>query len=412
MQKLTIRMIIYFLLLVAFRSFGQIDQFNYNREISGINNQWHKIVLPNDIFGKVSPNLSDIRIFGIISGDTIEAPFLLQLTAEKILRSEISFIQLNTSRSDKGYFFTFEVPSEEIINKIELDFEQLNFDWKATLEGSQNQLNWFAITEDYRILSIKNGLTDFNFTTLNIPDSKFRFYRILVKSEGQPNLTDAKIYNFKVTEGTFLNFKIKSSKVKEDRKSKTTIIDLKLEQPVPINRIKVNIKDTFDFYRPVNIKYLQDSVNTELGRKYNYRNLATGTLNSLEENEFSFSNTILQNLKIEIYNADNQPLTTGDIEIIGYVHELVIRFTEPADYYLVYGNNTANAPQYDIAKFINRIPLGIETLKLAYEENVEKTKKLGKAPLFENKTWLWIVLTAIILLLGYFCFKMMREKHN
>ena len=78
-MKLTIN-IFTFLLFVYSLSFAQTEQYNYKRELKGISEQWHKIILPDEIFGKTSQNLSDIRIFGIKENfDTIEAPYLLQL---------------------------------------------------------------------------------------------------------------------------------------------------------------------------------------------------------------------------------------------------------------------------------------------------------------------------------------------
>ncbi|MFT5337817.1 MAG: hypothetical protein ACI9YL_001829, partial [Luteibaculaceae bacterium] len=53
------------LLLDCSFSYGQVDDYNYKREIKGVQDQWHKIILPNDIFGKTEPDFSDIRIFGL-----------------------------------------------------------------------------------------------------------------------------------------------------------------------------------------------------------------------------------------------------------------------------------------------------------------------------------------------------------
>src|SRR5690554_1446043 len=99
-----------FLLCISFASFGQMNEYNYKIELKGISEPWHKIILPEDIFGKVSKDLSDIRLYGITaSNDTIEAPYILNITKEKIQQREITFRQLNTSFNDKGYYFTFEV---------------------------------------------------------------------------------------------------------------------------------------------------------------------------------------------------------------------------------------------------------------------------------------------------------------
>ncbi|MEM0934052.1 MAG: DUF3999 domain-containing protein, partial [Bacteroidota bacterium] len=160
------------LLLLAIYTYGQMDNYRYKRKLKGISEEWHTLVLPNDIFGKTSQNLSDIRIFGITKNkDTLEAPYLLQIAEDKRTMKNVPFNMLNTVNNAKGYYFTFEIPSEETINHIQLDFAQKNFDWTVVLEGSQNQKQWFTLVEDYRILSIKNDETDFQFTKLVLPST-------------------------------------------------------------------------------------------------------------------------------------------------------------------------------------------------------------------------------------------------
>lgn len=399
------------LLLACSYSYGQIEQYNYKRELKGITGNWHKVVLPDEIFGKVSSNLYDIRIFGITAyNDTIEAPYLLRLTTEIVSSNDISFKTVNASHNEKGYYFTFEIPTNEPINKIKLDFRQQNFDWRLKLEGSQNQQEWFTVIEDYRILSIKNELTDFQFTNIIFPNSMYRFFRLFIASKENPYLMVAEVSQYELIDGDYRFYPIKKSKINEDKQAKQTEIEIDLQLPVPVSHVKIGIKDTFDYYRPVTIKFLSDSFKTEQGWKYRFNTLTSGTLNSLEVNEFKFRSTILQKLKILIHNRDNQHLTIDTIELKGYLHELVGRFTEPATYFLTYGNSKAGKPQYDIDHFTDKIPKTMTTLILGTEQAIDKEEISETEPLFKNKAWLWTIMTVIILLLGWFSLKMIRKN--
>ena len=128
----------------------------------------------------------------------------------------------------------------ETINQIKLEFEQQNFDWQLKLEGSQNQQEWFTIVDDYRILSIKNGLTDFQFTKLNFPNSKYRFFRLLIDSKEKPDLKSVSITQQIITDGVFRNYLIRKTVIQENRQTKQTIIDIELQSPVPVSYIKIN----------------------------------------------------------------------------------------------------------------------------------------------------------------------------
>ena len=52
-MKLKARIGIIILLLCCSYSYGQMEQYNFKRELQGINNTWHKVILPEEIFEKV-----------------------------------------------------------------------------------------------------------------------------------------------------------------------------------------------------------------------------------------------------------------------------------------------------------------------------------------------------------------------
>ncbi len=409
-MRSSIKILTLLYLLSCSHAYGQMSDYDFKRELKGVSELWHRIVLPDDVYEKVSPNLHDIRVFGITkSNDTIEAPYLLHVADGQIPETQVAFKTLNVSHDDSGYYFTFEVPTTAPINQIKLDFKQQNFDWKVRLEGSQDQIEWFTIADDYRIVSIKNNFTDFQFTALDFAQSKFRYFRLLIKSNIQPDLIAANVIRNESTEGTFRDYPIESFGIKENTKDKQTEIDITLLSPVPISRLNIYVRDTIDYYRPVTIQYLADSFQTAKGWRYNYRTLTSGILKSLDQNEFRFSSTITERLKILIHNQDNSPLAIDTIKVQGYVHELIVRYTEEATYYLTYGKQDAQKPHYDIGRFTEKIPTSLAKLALGNEQAIEKADQQTLVPLFQNKAWLWAAMTVIILLLGWFSVKMMKS---
>ena len=410
-MKMTIKSYAWLLLLICSYSYGQLDKYSYKRELKGVSEQWHSMILPNNIFGNISQDLSDIRIYGITAAkDTLEAPYLLRMLKEEVTIKEIAFKTINTSHTDKGYFFTFEIPTKESINQINLGFKQKNFDWQVRLEGSQNQIEWFTVVEDDRILSIKNELTDFQFTKLSFPSSKYLYYRLFIESTVKPELIGATIEQSEVSEGNYRSYTVHKFIAKQNKQFKQTEIEIELQSPVPLSKINFIIADTFDYYRPFTIKYLVDSFKTEQGWKYNYNTLTSGTLNSISGNDVTFKSTTLQKMKIIIHNQDNQALTLNSIEVKGEAHEIVARFTEPATYYLTYGNIHAKKPHYDIERFIENIPKHLKAIEISKELAIEKKNSPVIDPLFQNKNWLWAIMIGMILLLGWFSLKMMKNK--
>ncbi|MGB3150039.1 MAG: DUF3999 family protein [Maribacter sp.] len=395
-------------LLLSTLCFGQLHSYDRKIPLSGITEQWHSVPLTNEIFADVRDNLADIRIYGITENDTLEAPYVLKISNAKGTLSKIDFKLINTSSNQNGFYFTYEVPTAKTLNQIRLDFKNKNFDWKVALEGSQNQQEWFTLLDDYRILSIKNNQTDYAFTHLNFPNAKYRYYRLLVHSNKQPELTGTSLYLDSIIPAEYQKYPVTNFKVTEENKN--TIIALDLKSRLPLSYLKLDVSDEIDYYRPIEIQYISDSVKTEKGWRYSYRTLTSGTLTSLEKNEFKFQSTLARRLRVIVRNFDNEPLTFSTAEIKGYAHHLVARFTKRANYYLAYGNQSVSSPIYDISNNGFKLPKNTSILKLGQTEIIPKTKGIQVTPLFENKWWLWSLMGIIILVLGGFTLKMMQDK--
>lgn len=398
-------------LLLSFMVSSQIEEYNYKRNIEKPTDTWHSLTLPNAVFSKVKPNLADFRIYGITAkNDTIEAPYILKTNKERIVNKDILFQTINKTKTEEGYFFTFKLNASESINFIKLNFENSNFDWKVNLEGSQNQSEWFTVLEDYRILAIKNTNTKFKYTNLSFPKTEYRYFRLFVKSKTKPNLISASISKREVTQGIYNRYDVVKTSFNQDKAEKTTVVNFELYSKVPVNTINIDVATKTDYYRPLKIEYLTDSIQTEKGWRYNYRNLKRSTLHSLEEKNFKFETAIAKKFRITIYNNDNQPLKINSVSAKGYKYGLVARFNETAYYALFYGNTSARKPIYDIAKFKENIPNNAALLNLEDEEIIEKEAIDKAKPLFENEYWLWGIMIAVILLLGGFTLKMMNKK--
>ncbi len=390
---------------------GQMQTYTHLSPLNGINNKWHKIILPNAIYSKISSDCSDIRIYGITSKkDTIEVPYLLQLTENKTQRVEKKFRLINQTSNKMGYYFTFESPEISEINEIKLAIQQPNFDWKLDVEGSNNQNEWFTIAKDNRIISLKNDHANYQFTNINFQNSKYQYYRILIKTALKPLLTKATLSINNSLAGNYRKQEIKNFSVKEDKNNKTTIINAHLNELSHICQLKINVSNKEDYYRPLTVEYLIDSIKTPKGWIFNYSNLVSGSLNSVENNDLKFDNTLVKKLRISIENKDNEPLKISSLEALGSTHEILVRFTQPANYYIVYGKRNDNFPQYDIGQFKEKIPVQLTPLSLGAAQKNKQEKASETEPLFVNKNLLWLIMVLIIALLGWFTLMMIKNK--
>jgi len=407
--KLNNYIIIFFLLLhSAFLN----AQYDYKREILGDLENWNSIQLPPDVLSVLQSDFDDLRIYGLnAAGDTLEVPYILRIAEQEIKQSKNPLSILNESIRDEVKYFTLMLEEESTINNLQLAFFNQNYDWKASLDGSNDGNEWFSILEDYRILSIHNNLTHYEFGTLNFTASKFHYFRLKIadfKTE-EPKLEWAELSLKTVENAKYLNYPIGSTRISINEKSKESIIELNLRQNLPLSFVHIEVKESTDYFRPIRFEKMYDSIPSENGYKYLYSEIGHSTLSSLNSDGFELSPTFVKHLKISIQNDDNRALNLGDIAIKGYQYSLLARMTDVTSPFLLYGNRLAIAPKYDLKQFESAIPNDAHALLLGDEQVMEQDNKDDSSGLFENIIWLWTIIIALILILGFFTLKIMRD---
>ncbi len=412
MQHMNKALLVWLLLVLSYSyCLAQPETYRYKRTISNAAEGWHSIPLPTDIFSRLSPNLADLRIWGITADkDTLEMPYLLKNTAGKVTLQEVPFRLINQSRNSKGYYYTLELAEALPLNQIVLKFGNRNFDWRVKLEGSHTQGEWFTVLEDYRILAIQNQHTDYSFTRLSFPTIQYQYLRLQINSNEKPVLMPFTLIKTEKQAGDYQTYSV-SFRQEELKKEKQTIIDIKLPQVVPLSSLALQLADTIDYYRPLTILYPADSTKTASGWQYHYRSLYSGTVSSLEKAQFSFNSTLTSRLRIVIDNRQNLPLKIAGTTVKGFRYSLATRLGAAQQYWLVYGKPTAAAPEYDIALFEDKIPATLSPLALEQEEILTENLP-AKSPLFSNKAWLWALMLILIGVMGWFTLKMLSTAQQ
>ena len=399
------------ILLLASISYGQIENYQYKREISGISQQWHTIKLPPTIFEHANNSLSDVRILGINeAGDLIEAPYIIEIVKDENILKEKTARLINQSKKTARNYLTLQLASEQTINLIKLDFRQQNFDWLLRLEASHNQQEWFTVLSSYRILSIKNTDTNYKYTKINFEDSKYKYYRISFISIRRPILLSAKTLKIEQNKGEYIKYTNFNSEFSENKIKKQSSIKLKFPGQRSIYSIKLFIDSPFDYYRHYSVYYISDSIETPDGYRYVKREYKSGIISSFEEQKIILNNLIEKEIEIVINNNDNEILKIDSVEIKASLYELTARFTQKANYYLVYGNSEISRPIYDIEQFTHTIPKKLGLISLGEEIHSPLSTTNSNWPYKVDIAWLWVVMGVIIIVLAWFSFNMMNKK--
>ncbi|RAW01634.1 DUF3999 family protein [Pseudochryseolinea flava] len=401
------------LLAVLFTFIGILchaqSSYHYARQIPAPTGKgWYGINLPSEIFKHIKSDYGDIRIFKVTKKDTTEIPYIIRIREASAEVNTIPVKQLNKSTRDGKLFITFELPKGETIDHIQFNFKEKNFDEMVTLEGSHDQKEWFTLAENERIAALdKNGM-QFNYNEVLVPSTNYRYLRATIS--GTPvTFVDASLTSTKLVTG-FHHHVAHRWKATDLKTARQSVVEIKFKYEEPINFINIDIEHSADFYRNYTLEVLIDSAKTDKGIRYYYNTLTTGYITSIKSNNINFELTKARQLKLTVFNEDNAPLEIKSISASRPEVTLASQLEPNQDYYLFYGDEFGTAPAYDIVHFEKNIPDTLPTLELQDEIALKQDVVETKTPLFQNPVWLWSIMGIMILVLGFFTMKMMKNK--
>jgi hypothetical protein len=394
--------------LGIFSSSYSQENFNFRRKLNAVDSGgWYSITLSPPFFKTSKQSFSDLRIYQFTEKDTLEAPYVLTIHERQVTEGTLELPAINQSKKGDKQYLTFELKKDQYVNYLDLEFDEENYDGSATLEGSTNQKEWFEIDEQ-RIISIQNSEMNFTSASLYFAKTNYRYLRVQLEIDKSLTFIKATFKNQVIDPGLLTEVPTIFNQML-DKPAKQSIININLPELQPIVQFNVETEEANDYYRSFRLERLMDSTQSPKGWEYFYESIAEGYLTSIDKNEFYFNYSLAKKLRLIISNADNAPIKIKAVSIYSPKVELIARLKGSDNTFLYYGNNNIGEPSYDLVVFKEKIPTTAPTISLMTEEKLTKEKEPVSA-LIENKIWLWVVMGAIMGLLGFFTLKMMKGK--
>jgi hypothetical protein len=412
MKKLLINAL---LLLSTFAS-GQTDSFRYKRAVPApVKAGFYSIPLSPSIVANCEEDLADLRLYSI-SKDTAEIPFLLRQKGDVVTEREVPFQRINDSRNEKCCsYLTLKFPEVQQLTRIRLEVEENNFDKTLSLEGSNNNKDWFTISERMRITRFRGNGQDYSYTTLNFSPSEYIYFRLKFDDDNNERITVTGAYAYvdKVQKGEYEELKVIGQEQRENKKEKISEVFLTLDAKYRINHLLIPVSSNEDYFRNINVYAAGDSISSPKGKTESWQLVGSSVINSVQSTTIAIGNIRAQRLRIDVMNHSNMPLMLGKISVHSQVVEMVAKISAASKLELHYGNSLASTAVYDLVHFTNKIPSDLPVLQTLKEELARPQQASAEAqPLFKQKYWLWIGMGIMILVIGYFALRMIKAEKD
>ncbi|MDQ3047507.1 MAG: DUF3999 family protein [Bacteroidota bacterium] len=402
-------------LFVSATSIAQLNTYSFKRKVHKVDKPgFYSIHLIPEITAKMKSGLHDVRLFSIDQGDTTEIPYLFEWIGDKKEIVAVPFERINDSYNQKCCsYVTLKFPAKQVINQVKLDVEEAEFDKRVMIEGSNDNKEWFTIKEHMRIVRFRNSAESFSYTNLDFESSEYSYYRLNFDDDGSKKITVSNVYAFQNKEipGTYSELESKMQIQVENKESKTTELIVELPFNYLISYMTIKGKNTEDFYRNINVYASAGTYTTKNGVAESWYIINSSVLSSKEAQPINFNNEASTKIKIEIINNDNSPVKITEVKVFGEQCRLVAKLPVSESAYITYGKENVSAPTYDLVHFKDKIPA--ELVDVFYEgEETVLTASVDKGPMMTNKTWLWLVMGIVILVIGYFALNMIRKEQQ
>lgn len=404
----------------------------------------------SDIYAATGDNFPDLRI---LSSDNQLIPFLIRHVREsrtdKVVKSWTATNPALKPMESDGLEIRIILNKDDpsplgvrVITPLK-DFEQ-QVRIFATADGKESTLVDEALIFDY------SKFMDVRRTEIAIPSTTSREFRIVIDAltasqesqlleltrshrndaeEGRTEKITIQRRPFRIDRIEFWTeqeertqkadvvppWPVNDFSVTHDSELKQTLVTIDtLRQPVTVVKV---ISSSRNFSRQAAVQ-----VETHTGVKSSWSTVAEATISHFqlrdfqeEHMEISLPETRAGKFRLVLDNRDNPALTIDSVEILGHQHEVVFMGTPGKNVRLVYGDDSARAPELDTVALTTALAKGIPPVAATLGIQTENTasaaasKSLNAKNMLNNPLIVGSVIGVLVIVLGWGLFKASRK---
>jgi hypothetical protein len=412
-----------FILIPLFCFVNSLAQsFKYEASLPSVEvDGFYHVLLSPKINAHLNDDISDIRI---LDSEDREVPYIFQreswayyeerFVEYEILKREIkegcctSLVLRNAKRTP--------------INNINLIIKNADVSRDAVLSGSDDNKEWFVISERLVINPSTNSPETQSIKIVGFPWSNYEYYLLKIKDHPdlplsivdddkayEPlNILKAGYYETQFSTGQLINLPVKIKAVDSTLQKKTYVslmfngLQIIDQLEIVVSGAKYYRRDaTISHSRPRNLK--GEKLNEYFRQNFQLTSGRTAIIDMMgvRGNEFL----------IEIENQDNPPLTISEVKAFQLNRYLTAWLKKGETYSLRFGQPKLHSPRYDLEFFKDSIPKNVSVLKAG---DIKVAAMNEASPVsetfFTSKAFIWIAIVTVMLVLGVMSVKMVREN--
>jgi hypothetical protein len=370
---------------------------------------FYRISISPDMTTHLNESFTNVRI---IDSKGVEVPYLFQVEAPAHYTMKFKTYKIVEKTLIKNCCTTLvlENSDSEPINNISLSIKNADVTKQATLLGSDDKTNWFALKESFSFAPINNRQEISEVRIVDFPLSNYAYYKLQIddSTNAPMNILSAGFFEVSSESGKFTELPVKITS-SDSAHQKRTYIKIRLDTTHVIDKISLSMKGAPYFLR-------RASINEEKTRQKNkgetelwLDELATFELSSKGISVIDLPNTKIKELLVVIENDDNPSLQIDEVKIFQLNRYLTAYLKKNETHTVKLGDIDLRAPVYDIAHFKDSIPQNITTLSTGALLMADQVAQAGSTVFFSSRWIIWAAIVVVIIVLGFMALRMINE---
>ena len=369
-----------------------------------------EILVPWSVFPHCNAGCGDLRI---ADAQGQEVPYQLK-TEHATSRSESHEVHIIENSFSAGKFTQVvgdlggDAP---FYDRVRIETPLSDFIVWAEVALSEDAKTWRVTEPRAPIARFRKRSVD-GTQTIPFQGLNSRYIRVRIfETEEQFSVTGLSVLREESHRATFAEVPVAFQLANSDDTMETAWTTDLASSRVPVSRLEFTT-ETPEFYRAVRISASED------GQIWNYR--GSGVIfryrqgHAIRESlSIDFPEWLESRLlRVDVINGNDQPLRNVKLSLFAVPRTLVFRAHANTSYRLLYGNERAGSPQYDLSHYLDAGPAKPVYLELSLGAEEATANYQDPRPFSErHPSVLWISLAIAIVLIGLTALKTLRAPN-
>ncbi|MEO7989633.1 MAG: hypothetical protein ABI663_08840 [Chryseolinea sp.] len=398
-------------LVASTLTFGQ--QFKGEASLPAIEaDGFYKIFISPEVSSYFNTRFSNIRIY---DKQNIEVPYLFQKEFPSYYSEKFKEYEIVEKKQKKNCCTSLILrnPSSQAINNISLSIKNAEVTKHATLLGSDDKENWFALKQHFVLSALNNQTKTSEIKIVDFPLSNYVYYLLQIEdSTSAPiNILSAGYYEMqsedgKYSENSSLHF-IKSDSAKQKR----TYVQISFDTTQVVDKLVVALTGQPYFLRKATLYSQEKKKNKKGDTEFYYDRLYDFELSSKQISVLNLPGIKVNEFLILVENEDNPSLDIASLKTFQLNRYLTAWLKKGNSYTIKMGSEELQSPSYDLAFFQDKIPEQSPLLAIGAITIFEEKAPETSTTIFTSESVIWIAIILVIIVLGLLSVKLIKETN-